>query len=218
MDPAGVKAQQALIDACLDAGVERFVPSTFGSDLSHPKTASLPGYSGKMEVLNRCKREEANSRLSFVEISCGPFLDWCIMVGLFLEPENHKVTYYEGGDVPFSTTTLATTGKALAAVTNRWDEFKNRTVRVQDAVVTQRQLVNMAKEVQADGREWTEEHETTLRLEDGAADADPYPYASIKRAIWGEGLGQKMTGLDNELLGIEELQRGQVKAVVARFC
>ena len=147
------------------------------------------------------------------------------MVGLFVDPKNHKVTYYDGGDAKFSATTLANVGKSLAAVFNNWDKVKNRVVRVQDAVVTQKQLVEAAKNVQKDGAEWDISNEDTSLLEKQAresfAKGDPSveaTYNCIKRSIWGAGFGGEMMEVDNDLLGLPQMSKAEVQEVVARYC
>lgn len=225
MDSAGTATQHTLIDACLTAGIRRFVPSAFGSDSFNDLVAELPVYEGKVQVIQRCRQLAQSKRLSYVEVACGPYLDWCIEVGLFIDAKKHSVTYYDGGDVRFSTTTLPTVGKSLVAILDHWEKISDRVVRVQDAVVTQKQLVCLAKEIQADGVEWTETYAETATLEKssrekfarGEATAIEV-YDLIKRAIWGEGFGSEMKELDNSKLGIPEMDQGKVRYVVSKYC
>lgn len=236
MDENGIAAQHALLDACLSTGVPRFVPSAFGSDTTVALTASLPVYAGKVDIQRRLETlSESNSgALEWTSITCGPYLDWCIMVGLFLDIKAHKVTYYDGGDVPFSATTLAHVGDALVRSLEQWHDIRNRIIRVHDGVFTQRQLVKVAQKLQAAATsedqgsiEWIEEHASTSELEHAAraklaAGGElgfQEAYDFIKRAIWGEGYGADMTGtVDNEVLGLSTVREEELEQIIRRYC
>ena len=44
----GLQGQHVLIDAAVAAGVKRFLPSEFGSDIANPKVAALPVFGYKV--------------------------------------------------------------------------------------------------------------------------------------------------------------------------
>lgn len=147
------------------------------------------------------------------------------MVGLFLNLKERKVTLYDGGNIPFSASTLSTVGNALVKSLELLDKVENRTVRVHDGIFTQNLLVSVATRVQGGGRSWTVDSAGTEQLEAfawaGFAQGSHGPeevYACIKRAIWGVGFGGEMQNTDNEMLGLRLLQPDEVEAVVARFC
>lgn len=85
----------------------------------------------------------------------GPFLDFGLNYG-FLGPDLKKkqITYLDGGNAKFSTTTVATVARAVVGVLTKREETKNRAVYVQDAALTQKDLLRLSK--QALGEEgWT---------------------------------------------------------------
>ncbi|KAH0843627.1 hypothetical protein AYO21_05414 [Fonsecaea monophora] len=217
--------QYPLIDASIAAGVERILPSEFGSDLDNPKTAALPVFKYKVEVQNYLKAKvKENPNFSYTLLYTGPFFDWGLEHGFFLNPAKHSGVLYNGGDAKFSTTTLKTIGRAVVGVIEHLAETANRAVYVHDTVTTQNKLIAYAKE--KDGKEWDTSVKSTK---------DVYQ-ESLDELTKGGDIGKAMVGFilsgifggdetgasyegrtDNALLGIKELSEQEVKEVVQRF-
>jgi uncharacterized protein YbjT (DUF2867 family) len=222
---AALAKQLLLVEAASQAGVKRFIPSDFGSNTVHPKTAALPSYADKVAVQKALQEKAAQpGGMTYTIVLNGPFLDWGLMVGFLLDVKNRHATLYDGGDRVFSTATLPTVGKAVAAVLSKPDETRNRPVYVHDTATTQRALYEYAKKARP-GEEWTEE---VVRVDDLLAQAweelkkekpDPEKFVMkfVTAAIWGEGYGAHFEETDNELLGIRELTGEEVQAVVQRY-
>lgn len=221
----GLAKQQLLLDASVAAGVRRFIPSEFGSDTSNPKTAALPMLSDKskfQEVLRK-KVAEPGVTLSFTGIINGPFLEFCIQIGLLTNVREHSTCLWDGGERPFSTTSLATVGRAVAAVLQHPAETANRMVYVQDTALTQRQISKLAqKALGVAAADWTE---TTASVADTLAEglailknpsADPGSAVLnfITTAIFGDGYGGHFTKTDNALFGIPEISEENLLAVI----
>ncbi|RMZ80971.1 hypothetical protein DV738_g2349, partial [Chaetothyriales sp. CBS 135597] len=224
---ASAGSQNPLIDASIAAGVRRFLPSEFGSNTVNPKSEQLPVFQYKVETR---KYLEAKARdhpgFSYTVVANGPFFDWGLQVGFFLNPAQHSAVVYNGGDVKFSTTTLASIGKAVVGVVAHQDETRNRAVYVQDALVSQNQLIQYAKEV--DGKEWQITNKTTDETRAQAFEAlksGPAPenfgavlVTFIYSSVFGEGYGGNFSAhLDNDLLGIKPFSDDEVKKLVASF-
>ncbi|KAJ6013054.1 hypothetical protein N7522_003409 [Penicillium canescens] len=64
-----------LVDAAVAAGVERFLPSEYGSNTIHPNTKKLPVFEDKIAVQERLKNVSQQSGLSYTILVNGPFLD-----------------------------------------------------------------------------------------------------------------------------------------------
>jgi hypothetical protein len=62
--PAAVPKQSAIIDAAVEAGVSRFIPSEFGFDISNPFNAKQPGYKAKIAI-EKHVQEKASQHPSF---------------------------------------------------------------------------------------------------------------------------------------------------------
>lgn len=215
-----VDGQDPLIDGAVAAGVARFIPSEFGSDVTNAKRNKLPVFEGKVKTLEYLKVLAAkNPDFSYTAICCGAFLDWGLH-GFLVNVPAHTARVYNGGNVPFSATNLDTVGKAIVGVIQHPSETANRPVYIQDAVVTQNSLIRYAKE--KDGVEWNLTHVSTeemitdslAKVEKGFTDwsvMQPFVFSSM----FGEGYGGDFSHkLDNELLGLKGLTEPEVRAVV----
>jgi len=222
---ASLAAQNTFIDAAIAAGVERYLPSEFGSDTANPTTAKLPVFKTKVSTQEYLEKKTAeHPNFSYTCLITGPFFDWGLMVGFFLNPKAHTATIYNGGDVPFSTTTLKSIGQAVVGVIAHLDETKNRAIYVNDTVTTQNKLISYAKE--KDGKDWQLTQQTTKDLYDESM-KELQSGGDIGKAMVGfiiSGIfGGKETGGDfegrdsNDLLGVKRMSEQEVKAVVQQF-
>ncbi|KAL8825532.1 MAG: hypothetical protein Q9191_004356 [Dirinaria sp. TL-2023a] len=219
-----IDQQLLLVEAAAKAGVKRFIPSEFGSDTLHEKTSSLPVFQGKVAVQNGLKEQTKSSGLSYTLVCTGPFLDWGVQVGFLLNIKEKSINLYDGGDRVFSTTTLASIGKAVAGVLQNLDATKNRAVYVQDTAITLKDF--LAKGKKAAGSEgWKEE---VVAVDDLLAKAweelkkenpnpDAFVYNFIIASIWGEGYGSHFQKLDNDLLDIKQLNDDELQAIVSKY-
>ena len=216
--------QKALIDAAVEAGVKRFIPSEFGSDTANPLVRKLPVFADKVKVQEYLESVvEKNPGFSYTYLYTNSFLDWQLSIGLIVNLKEHTATLYDGGDVPFSATRLSTVGKAVVSIVkDHLEDSENRNLYVHDTVLTQKKLIEIAKRI--DGEEWT-----TTELATADAEKSSYellnsgdlvkiansPYGFIFRATWGEGYGGDYTHKNNnELLGIPTLSDEELNKFV----
>lgn len=204
-----MNTQLPLIEASIAAGVKRFVPSEFGSDTGNPKSSKLPFYQTKIAVHQHLQEQAAvHPEFTYTLIRNGVFLDWGLALGFHLQFDSETPPFYDGGDRPFSTTTLATIGQAVVGVLRHFDETRNRVVFVHDAVVTQRKILSMAQKIAPD-RKWNPVTVSTVDMEANSRDSYAKGVFDLNsslgflcRAIFGEGYGGEFENVDNELLGI----------------
>jgi hypothetical protein len=73
-------AQKPLIDAAVEAGVKRFVPSEFGSNTLEPNALRYLDHSKlHAEAVEHLKSKEGQGNgFSWTAIACGPFFDWFV--------------------------------------------------------------------------------------------------------------------------------------------
>ena len=217
--------QPRLIDAAVAVGVERIIPSEYGGNLRNPKTRQFPTYRSKVLVEELLERHHLHSGISYSFIYNNCFLDWGISAtgGTLLNPSTRSVRLYDGGDVKFSATTMATVGRAVVAVLDHYDETANRTVYVHDIVITQNQLLEMAREATSGdgGKDWdcsdvdtaAAEAASYTAFEKNPADPTIF-YGFAIRGAFGQGYGGHFVDSDNEMLGIKEMTLSQVKDLV----
>ncbi|PHH73609.1 hypothetical protein CDD83_4696 [Cordyceps sp. RAO-2017] len=217
----GLGLQRGLVDAAAAAGVRRFLPSEFGSDLSTPRARQLPVFAQKVEVADHLAAVAARSpSLTYTLVSNGPFLDWGLRHNFLLNHAEYKPTIFDGGDVVFSSTTLGSIADAVVAILSKPDETANRTVRIEDARVSQNKLLALAREALPD-KPWQPQpasldaatQRSDERLARGLLDLETFaPY--IYRSFLDPSVGGLFRETDNELLGIKGKTDDEVAAIV----
>ncbi|KAK1766014.1 putative oxidoreductase [Phialemonium atrogriseum] len=204
-----IDTQRLLVDAAIAAGVSRFIPSEFGSNLNNPKTRQLPVFGPKVKLQDYLIEKSKGGDLTYTVVYNSAFLDWGLEQGFILKTSDYKPTIVDGGDLLFSTTTISSIADAVVGILSHPDETKNRAVFISDAVVTQNQLLALAKTL-APNKPWAP---TYVKLDDLTAAADarlakgllgpetfvPYLY----RSIFDPGYGGNFQKTDNELLGVK---------------
>jgi uncharacterized protein YbjT (DUF2867 family) len=221
-----IGCQNPLIDASVAAGVRRFIPAEFGMDSRNPLCAVLPVCVPKVGT-QKYLQEKVNSNpgFSYTGIANGLFLDWGLKVGFILDPASHSATLYNGGDVPFSATTLADVAKAVAGVIKNQDQTADRILYIHSTLTTQNKLIQYAKE--KDDKEWhttsknTEEvrQESLARLAKGTeGDIDAAMLGFCICASWNTDYGCDFSShLDNDLLGAKTMGEAELRALTWSF-
>lgn len=211
-----IASQKALIEASLAAGVKRYIPSDFGSDLDVPQTRILPVYTSKIEMQDYLIEKSKTTDITYTFIYNGAFLDWGLEHGFLLKVKDNKPSLINGGDAVFSTTTLDSVGDAVVGVLSHPEETKNRTVRVESIKLTQLRLLELAKQAVPE-KSWEPEN---LNLADAVAASDKQraegnigPFTFIPylwQAVLQPGYGGSFKETDNKLLGIKPTTEADV--------
>lgn len=206
---SAMEIQLLMIEAAAAAGVRRFLPSEFSANIGNPKAASLPVYHSKLavhEVLQQQARDDPS--FTYTLIRNGAFLDWSMAHGFFFSLDGGSTPFYDGGDRPFSTTTLATVGQAVVGVLRHLEETRNRAVFVHDLITTQQKMLAIAQKVAPD-RTWTPIDASTADMETMARDKYANGMVDLRasmgffcRSVFAEGYGGEFQEVDNKLLGI----------------
>lgn len=199
-----------MIDASVAAGVSRFIPSEFGSDLENVKAKALPVFGHKVAV-NKHAEEKAreNPNFSYTTVCNGGFLDWGLEKSFLLDWASGKPRIYDNGDQLLSVTTLSSVGQAVVGVLLHPEETKNRAVRIHDMNISQNRVLAIARKV-APHKTLEPYHESTAEMFKAAhekiASGDyslPVLFEHILCSLFGEGYGAQHTSeADNKLLGI----------------
>jgi uncharacterized protein YbjT (DUF2867 family) len=222
--PRGVPGQKVLIDAAIAAGVSRFVPSEYGCALGQPNARKLFVFRYKVDVEEYLFERAKSSDLTYTLVWNNAFLDWGLQHDFILRVSDRKPVIYNGGDIPFSATTLATIADAVVGILNRPDETKNRSVRVKDVDVTQNQLLALAKKAAGPDATWDVEQ---IDLRAVIAKNDPaaaevstdfkvlLPY--ILTALFDPSFGPLFKETDNELLGLKGKTDEELFEIVKQY-
>ena len=198
-----------MVDAAACAGVKRFIPSEFGSNLENPRTCQLPVFVPKIKVQNQIIEISKTTDMTYTFVLNNAFLDWGLQHDFVLSTSNSKPVLINGGDLLFSATTISSIGDAVVGILSHPIETQNRFVRIHDLVTSQNQLLALAKQA-APGRVW---EPVIASLDDMVAKADERlakgildmrtfaPY--LFRAVLDPNYGGRFEQTDNELLGVK---------------
>lgn len=225
LSSSALLTQKPLIDAAIAAGVKRFLPSDFGSDLTVESNQSIPLNTAKVEIHRYLVEQSgAHPEFSYTGVHTGPFFDWCLRYGLYGNFTTHEVTLWDGGNTEFSTTTLTSVGKAVVGVFKNLEATKNQELRVADTTITQNELIDIVKGI--DGAEWTTKTASTSEAYRAALEEikKPQPnmeifiYNQLYRIMFSEDQGVSFKGrLNNDKVGLPLMTKNQVKEVI-RSC
>ncbi|KAL2689096.1 hypothetical protein Neosp_003148 [[Neocosmospora] mangrovei] len=154
----GYAEQRKLIDAALEAGVKRFIPSEYGNNSADPRVRALaPILEGKKTKVDFLKQHEG--QMSWTVVITGAFFDWALQIGfLGFNLKARSALIYDKGVVPFSTSTLPQISRAIVAVLENPAVTANQYVYVESITVTQNQILAALKQVT--GETWKVENES----------------------------------------------------------
>ncbi|KAL8414551.1 hypothetical protein RB594_005693 [Gaeumannomyces avenae] len=221
-DFGGYAAQKPLVRAAAAAGVSRFIPSEFGANLENPVIRALPYAIPKAEVQDLLVREASApgvaNPMTYTFLFTNVFLDWGLEEGFITDLGNRKATLYSGGSTPLSFTRLPTIARAVVSILQRPDETANRTLRVHDGMLTQKEFLDAIQEVTGP---WTIDEDDIAAME--ARSNEAYAkgifnhwvfYGWLVRASHSAGLGVAFVENDNKLLGLKEHSTNEMKELV----
>ena len=201
-------AQKLMIDAAIQAGVRRFIPTDYSSMSTDPAAQTLPQYALSVEIQNYLKGRAEKGEIEWTIFCIGPFLDMIIdKVPLVYDVVKKEIEWYDEGDVKFSTTSNVTIGKAIAAALKIPEQTKNRDIFVHDAVVTQKQMVALVKKyVPGEWKETKVSSQEVLKANLEAAAKDNSDMTTMFRIFKSAVLSGKYRSCyeeaDNEMLGL----------------
>jgi len=214
--------QPALIDAAITAGVKRFLPSEFGSDIyGNENNRKLPVFGGKVKTQEYLRGKQ--DQISYTCVVTGAFLDWGLKVNFIANVKDGKNKIYDGGDSPRTMSLLSDIGKAVVGVLQHPEETKNRAVYIQSAAVSQNQLLKLAKkakpslEIEIEKVDTAELEKKSYEILQKGENIMQAMFGFITVSIFRDGYGGLFAKTNNELFGIKELSEAEVEQVVAQY-
>ncbi|KAF5677178.1 hypothetical protein FDENT_9260 [Fusarium denticulatum] len=215
-------ASVVTMQAAVNAGIYRAIPSFFGVSLDNPEIANMPFMKTKLPVLNDVLTKAEKGEITYTGINTGMFLDWVLDEDIFVGLSGKAPTRVaDGGDIPMSATALDDIGKAISAVLLNPDETVNTLYYIHTVVMTQNQVLGYAREA-APGAEFAVEQVDTKvlveaawkRYNEGIRDRVSVRDFAI-RASYGMGNGF-FPKIDNEFLGIRQWSDEELKEEIFR--
>ncbi|KAL4750599.1 hypothetical protein BDW72DRAFT_175510 [Aspergillus terricola var. indicus] len=202
-----ISLQKPVIDAAIAVGVKRFIPAEYGAMASDPVGRKLPFHRDAVEIHEYLREAAAAGLIDYTVFGVGVFMELLFTTALVADLDHGEVRLFDGGIHPFSTSRLETVARAVVASLHRPDETRNRVIRVHDGVLTQRELLDMAKGWKP-ALEWKEEYvdaqaEVDRNLKQLEKEFDPALVPGLFTAALMSGrYGAEYKEVDNELLGL----------------
>lgn len=213
MGTQGLAGQTLLADAAVAAGVQRFIPSEFGSDLANPLTAALPVFGYKLPVnAHLASLAAKNDQFTYTIIRNGAFLDWGLEHAFILNNKVADPKIYGDGNQEFPVTLMSSVADAVVGVLKHPAETANRAVDIQDMLLTQNKILAIAKQIEPE-KAWAPQYEsieTTKKTADAAIANGDYSFNVMVLylfcSVFGPEYQRASSRTDNELLGLKGLQ------------
>ncbi|KAH7121660.1 hypothetical protein EDB81DRAFT_913930 [Dactylonectria macrodidyma] len=219
---AGLAGQKLIIDASIEAGVKRYIPSDFGSFTTDPKARDLPLIQGLADIQDYLREKADSDAIEYTIFSTGAFLEYVLTSPFVADLKNHSMELYDQGVHTFSSTSVSTIGKAISNALKVPDATKNRNLFIHEFVFTQAKILELAKEHSPPGTQWTvTEIDAQEALNRGIelVKSDPTnahaAFPLIKAAVLSGKYRAAYDKVDNELLGIRLLTNEEIEGKIA---
>ncbi|KAH7128553.1 NmrA-like family protein [Dendryphion nanum] len=156
----GFNEQKTFIDAAIEAGVKRFIPSEFSTNtLSDAVLELVPLFNAKKAVLDYLKEKESTG-MTWTGLAGGLLLDWGLQAGfLGFDLAGKKATIWDDGNTPYSATSKEDIGKATVSILRNSSETANRYLHIATATVTQNAILDAVQN--RTGENWSVERVST---------------------------------------------------------
>ncbi|PVG04258.1 NAD(P)-binding protein [Serendipita vermifera] len=170
-------AQKKLIDAAIDAGVQRIIPSHFGGDTESASSGTQMMYAAQIKVINYVKEKAAEGKITWTSVMTGPWLDFGLQTGLLgFKVKDRKITLFDGGSRKHNFTLLPTIGQAVISILAAPEpaQFANKALRIHDFYVSQTEILAILEEELAkrqDGTSFETEDVSTVEIGSKAREA-----------------------------------------------
>ncbi|KAH7024773.1 uncharacterized protein B0I36DRAFT_366687 [Microdochium trichocladiopsis] len=221
----GLLAQTTAIDASIKAGVKRYIPSYWGSFTIDPKARNdLADLHGPIFDAQKYVTEKARAgEIEYTMFSVGSFTDYFTERPFAaFDFDDKSVELFDGGKHSFSSTSIAGIGKAVVGALRNAEATKNRHLKVHEVVLSQAQLLALAKKYSPAGTQWKETNLDGKAEFDKALKAvleDPSDkYKIIKVMLTGLMGGRYKTvydEVDNELVGLPFVTEEDIESKLA---
>ncbi|KAF4341639.1 hypothetical protein FBEOM_4423 [Fusarium beomiforme] len=214
-----IMGQEPIIEACIKAGIKRYIPADWGSVTTDPEARTLPINYPTAQVQESLKKKAEAGLLEYTIFSVGAFLDVLLDFPFILDLKTSSIQMFDNGEHGFSTTSLHNIGKAVAGALKAPEETKNRNLFIHDTVLTQAKVLAIAKKYSPPTVQWTEtkvdgQKELEKSLDNFSKDPTNFNliFPLLKALLLSGKYRAAYPKVDNELVGIplltdEELEK-----------
>ena len=120
--------QKQIIDAAVENGIKRFVPSEYGHDSKNKDLQErLPPYKERSKAIEYLQQLSNDGKIQWVAVATGTVLDRGILNGnLGFDIKWQSAALAGNDNVRFPGSSSPWDGKVIAAIIMHWDEVKNQ--------------------------------------------------------------------------------------------
>lgn len=135
--------QKDIIDAAIQNGVPRFVPSEFGHDTMNKQIQErLPPYAERARAIEYLEQVSKDGKIEWVALATGAVLDRGLLSGNLGFDIKWQSASIDGNDTAhWAASSSPWVGKAMHAIIKHWDEVKNRFLYAHGLIVTSREII-----------------------------------------------------------------------------
>ncbi|KAI5303868.1 hypothetical protein KEM56_007109 [Ascosphaera pollenicola] len=162
LSSSAMDAQRYILDAVVEAGVRRFIPSEYSTDPRETVSSEIiPSFGKKKDFYSYLVENADMRRIEYTAIATGPFLD-CMHLKNFwgFDATTRTATVWDAkrANVRIATTRIEDLAEAIAKVLSPElaDRFANQTVSIHSATITLQSLLDAFEK--ATGSKWTLNH------------------------------------------------------------
>ncbi|KPM45835.1 hypothetical protein AK830_g683 [Neonectria ditissima] len=211
-------AHLRMIEAAVQAGVKRFIPTEYGNNTCVAAGELVPLYADKAKVVANLKSQESTG-LTWTAIHTGQFFDWGLESGwLDYDIKKQSAVIYDSGDKRWSTTNIGTASAAIVKVLLTPGETQNRPVHVASFTLSQNQLLKALEKATAatwEVRKMTSEEALKKASDLGNQDHSEGLKLQILMLLYADNVDrgadfEKDGLLDNEMLQLPEEDLAEV--------
>ncbi|CAG8747682.1 14358_t:CDS:2, partial [Acaulospora colombiana] len=136
-----------IIDAAIEAGVKKVIPSEYGNDLVNPPGNQHQIFSAKLNTAAYLREKAEAGLIEYTLVTTGPFFDWGLKHEfLGFDFPNRKATIWSGGNDKINATTLDSIARTVVYLVANPKSYTNTDVRVHDFFVSQNEILAIAEE------------------------------------------------------------------------
>lgn len=213
LNPGERETQIRLADACVEAGVSRYIPADYGSMRSDdPYVLNLlPNFNNKKLVREHCQRLAAQHKgFTWTSLASGHFFDYGLRTELLgINAKECSAMLFDGGMDRWSTSTTCQIGKAVSVIVlDKEEETANQMLLIQSFCVSQKEVIAELDRIKGrqavqgtyvESEGYIKEKAAEAKKGDAEAVEELVAVLGVKRSNW---TGDKLFA--NELLGLEE--------------
>jgi putative NADH-flavin reductase len=213
------------MEAALNAGVKRIVPSEYSTNLETEAAKTLPIVTDKLAIRKYVQDLTSSGKIDWTSVNNGPFfLSWLWLSGwMGPNPKTKTATVHDDGEAIVCTSSLEriAEGVAKALSPEHADDTKNKPIYVYTTAMSERKMIDIVAKISGDKFQETKLSIATITQEAFEAlkrgDDSKKMNFYVPFCFGSEYRGDFRYQAWNEKLGLKELNDAELEEVIKRW-